>query len=271
MVFEFRILGTRGTTTVCSAEFLKYGGSTTSFRVKTDEGMIIIDAGTGISRVAKEISGLSSRLPITMLFTHFHLDHIAGLPSFHPLYSKKSAISIMADPRRHDNWRESLTTLIGKPYWPIGIGEADATMEMRNIPVEDDGMSLYGIDISWCSVPHPQQCLAFRLTDSKKSIVVATDVEYDAHRVSHDFLEFCHGADHMIYDAQYTPEEYKQHVGWGHSTWEIGAYIAQKADVKHLILTHHAPDRTDEEVDQIVEDARKKFPGTDAAVENMDL
>jgi ribonuclease BN (tRNA processing enzyme) len=270
-MLDFHILGTRGTTAVCSPEYLKYGGSTTSFRVKTDEGFIIIDAGTGVSRVAKEIGELSSPLPITMIFTHFHLDHLSGLPSFNPLYNKDAKISIMADPRRNDNWRESLTTLIGKPYWPIGIGEADATMEMKNIPVADESFSLYGIDIKWCNVPHPQQCLAFRLSDETKSIVVATDVEFDIDRVSHGFIEFCEGADHLIFDAQYTPEEYKHHIGWGHSTWEVAAYIANKAHVGQLLLTHHAPERTDDEIDKIIEDARRLFKNTDAAVEGMRL
>lgn len=270
-MLDFMILGTRGTTTVCSSEFLKYGGSTTSFRIKTDEGFIIIDAGTGISRVAKEIESLEYRPPITMLFTHFHLDHLTGLPSFNPLYNKKSKISIMADPRRNDNWRESLTTLIGKPYWPIGIGEADAAMEMINLPIDEGKLSLYGVDITWCKLPHPQQCLAYRISDRDQCIVVATDVEYNVDKIPDDFLVFCDGADYMIFDAQYTPEEYQKHVGWGHSSWEVAPLIASKANIEQLLLTHHAPERTDTAVKKIVKDARSLFANTAAAVEGMRL
>lgn len=268
-MFEFRILGTRGTTTVCSSEYLKYGGSTTCFSVRTEKGLIIIDAGTGISRIAADLKVSPSSLPMTMLFTHFHLDHIAGLPSFDPLYDKKSTISIMADPRRNDNWRESLTTLMGKPYWPIGLGEADAALAMKNIPVDDEKMELYGINVQWCSVPHPQKCLAYRFECSTKNIVVATDSEFDIGNISDKFLHFCTNADCLIYDAQYTPEEYAKHIGWGHSSWKTATHIAKTAKVKRLVLTHHAPDRKDSAIDAIVEQARKEFSNTDAAIENM--
>jgi ribonuclease BN (tRNA processing enzyme) len=248
-----------------------HGGCTTSFAAKTDTGLIIIDAGTGLPAVDSDIFESVSPLPVTMLFTHLHLDHLTGLPLFMPLYDKQSKISIMADPRRDEDWKAALSTLVDKPYWPIGIGEVASSMEMIDLPADQNSISLYGIDVSWFSVPHPQKCLSYRLSQPDKTIVVATDVEYAYDNVDREFVEFCRDADFLIYDSQYTPEEYQTRIGWGHSTWKVAAQIAQASNVGQLLLTHHAPNRTDDEIDQIVEDARGCFEHTSAAADGMSL
>jgi ribonuclease BN (tRNA processing enzyme) len=265
---EFIIRGTRGTVAACGKDFLKHGGHTTCLSLRTDEGLIIVDAGTGISHVAKEIAALDVPPPITMLFTHFHMDHVVGLPSFNPLYSKNACITIMADPRREQEWRETLTTFIDKPYWPIGLRESDAVY-MTDIPYESENMELYGATVSWFDVPHPQSCLAYRFEISGASVVVATDTEYALDDIDPAFIEFCRGADHLIHDAHFTSKEYEKHIGWGHSTNDVAARVANEAGVGQLILTHHAPGRIDDDIDSIVEETRKSFANTCAASSNM--
>lgn len=268
---QFIILGARGTMPACGAEFIKYGGNTTCFAMQNDHGVIIIDAGTGISHLARKIDSLSSIPQLTMLFTHFHLDHVLGLPCFNPLYNSDTTISIMADPRREHDWKDTLVTFMGKPYWPVGLGDTDAIMQLNNIPIDDGDMTIYGTRISWFSIPHPQNCLAFRMETGDKSLVIATDVEYDPDSISEDFINFCAKADYLLFDNHYTPEEYPKRVGWGHSTWKTATAAAERADVGQLILTHHSQSRTDAQIDTIVESARKVFPNTTAAVEDMVL
>ncbi|MFC1497062.1 MBL fold metallo-hydrolase [Verrucomicrobiota bacterium] len=246
-----------------------YGGNTSCFTVNTDTGNIIFDAGTGISFAAETLSNQPQPLPITMLFTHFHMDHLIGLPSFAPLYNKKANIQIMADPERDDDWKKTLKTIVGKPYWPVGLAETDAAMNLVDLPADKCSLNLYGIEISWFRVPHPQGCIAYRVNMPGKDIVIATDVEYREDDIDPAFINFCATADCLIFDAQYTPKEYLSHSGWGHSTWKVAVRAAIEAKVQKLVLTHHEPVRKDKDIESIVEDARKLFPETHAATENM--
>jgi phosphoribosyl 1,2-cyclic phosphodiesterase len=268
---EFTVRGARGTVPVSGGEFLEYGGRTTCFSVRVDDGLIVFDAGTGLSHVASSLTDIDRSVPISIVFTHFHLDHVVGLPYFTPFYRQSSDITVMADPRREDDWKGTLKTLIGKPYWPLGFSDFKAELHLRDLPVGDGVVDLYGVKISWFDVPHPQKCLAYRVELPDQVVVVATDVEYEAGEVDPGFVEFCRDADVLLHDATYTPEEYGRHRGWGHSTWEVAALTAGEAKVGRLILTHHAPDRTDDDVACTVEAARNVFPSTDAARENMVL
>ena len=268
---HFTIHGARGTLPATGQQYIKYGGNTSCYSIRTDQGIIVFDAGTGISHVAGEIAGQSKRLPITLLFTHFHMDHIIGFPCFDPVYARNESITIMADPRRRDNWRNTLKTFMGKPYWPIGLGETEAKMTLKDIPVKHDAIDVYGVRVSWFNVPHPQSCLAYRVETHKKTIIIATDVEYDREAISSSFVNFCHGADYLVFDAQYTPEEYPTHRGWGHSSWRTATRIACCAGVGRLVLTHHAPTRTDSELGRILKSSRQEFPETSLACEGMRL
>jgi len=270
-MWEFAIRGARGTIPACGSEYVRHGGNTTCFSLQTDTELLIIDAGTGIAQLGRELGSLAKLPPTTIFFTHFHLDHVIGLPCFDPVYRKEATITLMADPCRTSNWKETLNTLMGKPYWPVGLGETDATMKLEDLPVKEDRLERAGVKISWMRVPHPQQCLAYRLETPNSVVVIATDMEHDANMVQPAFLDFCRNADFLVCDAQYTPEEYPAHFGWGHSTWQAATLIAKQAKIKQLVLTHHAPTRTDKEVEAIVKAAQTVFPNTIAAAENMKL
>jgi ribonuclease BN (tRNA processing enzyme) len=102
--------------------------------------------------------------------------------------------------------------------------------------------------------------------------VVATDVEHGLERSDDDLLDLAAGADVLIYDAQYLPDEYEEEKqGWGHSTWEEAVAMAKRAEVGRLILTSHDPSRDDEGVAAIEEQARQVFADTDAAFEGMEI
>jgi len=254
---ELIIKGCRGTVPVCHRDFMKYGGSSTCFVIKTPKGPLIIDAGTGI----KGLSPITEAEEIFLLFTHFHLDHVAGLPVFGPLYDKHRKVTIMGDPLRKDKWRETLHNFMAKPYWPVGIGETAATLIMNDLgPCEK--LTIDDVEVTWMELPHPQGCLGFRISTPYYSAVIATDVEFSGGIITDKFVEFCHGADYLIFDAHYTPEEMIKFKGWGHSSWKTACAAAIAASVKNLILTHHAPERIDDEVSVIERNARELFPAT---------
>ncbi len=268
---KFTIHGARGTIPAPGKDFLKYGGNTTCFSLKTDQGIIVIDAGTGISALDRSIPKGNETPQITLLFTHFHLDHVIGLPVFHSLCNPNADITVMSDPDRLDDWQTTLKTIVSEPYWPVNLMNFGAHMRCRNLDHKKGILELYGARISWCRVWHPQQCLAYRIQTPECVIVIATDTEHGNAKFDALFLEFCQNADFLIYDAHYTPEEYIAHKGWGHSTWKEGVRIAHEAHVRKLILTHHDQNRHDDQVDDMINLARKFFPETYGAYEGMVL
>jgi len=268
---RFIIRGTRGTLPACGTDFVRYGGHTTCFTLQTPQGMIIFDAGTGLLSADHALAGIRPALPMHFLFTHFHVDHIIGLPCFSPLYNAAATITMMGDPGRHPTWKTTLASFMSKPYWPVGFGEVAAAPRLTDLPARDGEMEIMGIHVRWMQVPHPQDCLAYRLDLPECSIVIGTDLEYTPDTLAPDFTAFCSQADFLIFDAQYTPDEYPAHRGWGHSTWEAGTVLAQRAGVHHLILTHHAPERTDAGVDAIVKAAQTAFADTTGARAGMEL
>ena len=229
-----------------------------------------MDAGTGIVSLGDELVRRATLPPIRILFTHLHLDHVIGLPTFKPLFRKDARITLMGSSTSSGRWRQALSTMFGKPLWPVGLSDVEATVRFEDL--EGRGpRTLCGIQVSWCPVRHPQGCLSFRIETSDGVIVLATDREHGDRQRDRAFLSFCRGADILIHDAQYTPEESHRRRGWGHSTWEQAARVAKAAGVRKLVLTSHDPSRSDAQVDRIVAKARRIFPNTVGAAEGLVL
>jgi phosphoribosyl 1,2-cyclic phosphodiesterase len=259
------IHGTRGTMAVSGRAFNRFGGETTCLSLATRQGILIIDAGTGIITLGDQLMRRNILPPITIMFTHFHLDHVIGLPLFKPLYRQGASITFMADLRRQANWPDCLRALVVPPFWPMPLQRFGAAIRFQSLPRQNRRMRKYGVEIAWHSLRHPQQCLAYRLSTRKRSFVIATDHELDADNTDASFTDFCRGASVLIADAQYTPAEYAARRGWGHGTWSACARLAVKAGVGKLILTHHNRCRTDAQIDRLVRQAQRIFPATCAA------
>ncbi|MFH1477984.1 MAG: MBL fold metallo-hydrolase [Verrucomicrobiota bacterium] len=265
----FTIHGTRGTTAVSGRAFNRYGGATTCFSLATRQGILIVDAGTGIIALGDQLMHQNDLPPITILFTHFHLDHVIGLPLFKPLYRRGASITLMADPRRKENWPDCLQKLVAPPFWPLALRRFDATIRLQPLPRHKRRMKVYGVEIAWHPLRHPQQCLAYRFETKHRTCVFATDHELDAVATNGNLNNFCRGVSVLIADAQYTLAEYADHHGWGHGTWAACARLAATAGVGKLILTHHDRLRTDAQIARLVRQARRIFPATHAARSGM--
>ncbi|MCX6993082.1 MAG: MBL fold metallo-hydrolase [Kiritimatiellaeota bacterium] len=265
----FTIHGARGTMAVSGRAFSRYGGETTCFSLATRQGILIVDAGTGIIALGDQLMRQSDLPPITIMFTHLHLDHVIGLPLFKPLYRKGASITLMADPHRKENWPGCLRTLVAPPFWPLDLWHFGAAIRFQPLPRQNRRMRTYGVEIAWHPLRHPQQCLAYRLGIQKHSVVIATDNELDADTANGGFTDFCRGASVLIADAQYTTAEYFTKHGWGHGTWAACARLAATAGVGRLILTHHDRRRQDAQIDRLVRQAQRIFPATHAARSGM--
>ncbi len=267
---KFKVYGTRGSSPVSGKSVEHFGGETSCFTFETPSGLLVIDAGSGMMRLAQDLEKREHLPPITILFTHFHLDHLIGLPSFSMLHKPGVKVDVMGDSVLFPAWEKTLNTLMQEPLWPVDFKSLVADVNVKNLPKDKKSIDLYGMNVSWCAVQHPQGCLAYRISVGDKSIVLATDREY-AQDEDAVFVPFAKNTDVLIHDAQYTPEEYPEYKGWGHSTWEHAIDLREKVGAKKLLLTSHAPFRDDAAVRSIVELARASYKNTEAVYTGMEF
>ncbi len=262
---RLKFWGVRGSTPTPDIQNLAYGGNTPCVEVRSDENEVFIfDGGSGVRYLGQSLleEFKSQKLGLHLFLTHYHWDHIQGIPFFLPLYKLDNEITFYAS-RELGPLQERLQGQMSKPYFPVSL----AVGAHRNF-VELAGEIRFG---SLCIHPfplfHPQGACGYRIESPGGSVVYATDREHGDARLDAVMREYCQGAGILIYDAQYTPEEYVVHAGWGHSTWREATQVARDAGVKQLVLFHHDPWHSDQMMLDIVRQARTHFENTIVATE----
>ena len=264
---RLEVHGARGSYPLYDERCRRYGGNTSSYSLETSEGLLLIDAGTGLARLGEALAQRKTLPSITLLLTHVHLDHVIGLPAFKPLLRPDAQLTILLEPRYAQSWRQALTGLIGKPYWPVELLQFGSKIRFEELPAGP--LTRHGVVIDRCAISHPQGALCYRLQMGGQSIVLATDREQGDASMDRALIQFARGTDVLLHDAQYTPEELPSRRGWGHSTWEQAARAASEIGAKSLVLVSHDPGRGDDDIDRMVEQARRVFANTVAAHEGM--
>lgn len=264
--------GVRGSMPTSGKDKNKYGGYTSCYYLVTSEGeWIIVDAGTGIKNLGESLLRQcgESLIEIHLLMTHFHLDHIIGLPYFAPLYSPRTILNIYADSSPEET-EKYLCGLMGARYFPVEFGETPSKKVYKKIPEKE--FNIGGVSISYCPLTHPQTSVSYKLQEKEKKIVFATDTEHSEEGLDLRLASFAREADIFVYDAMFTPEEYQsKRQGWGHSTWLEGTKLANEAGVRKLYLSHFNPDHSDNQIDEFISLAREKFPQTYGATEGLTI
>jgi ribonuclease Z len=264
--------GVRGSTPTPQPENLRYGGNTPCVEVRVNGSQYIFDCGTGLRQLGKQMLAEAQGKPITsnIFLTHFHWDHIQGLPFFWPLYENKAHRFTLHSSTRTPNFQIALERQMADPYFPVRMDQIKAQMAFFDIG--EDRIAFDDCAITSISLNHPQGCLGFRIETEKRAVVYATDNEPGVAKFDRNVRKLAKNADVLIYDAQFLPEEYENgRRGWGHSTWVEAVSVANDAGVKELILFHHDPDHDDACVDAIVRQAQQNFPQTRAAAEGMEI
>ena len=263
-----RFWGVRGSIPTPGAEQVEIGGNTPCIEVAVDnQRPVVLDAGTGLRPLGLDLVRRNGRRggEAFVLLSHLHWDHIQGIPFFAPMYEPDWAIAFHAV-LPEDELSRVVRTQTSQPYFSA---ESAIRAKLSCEQICLDGMEAGGMTIRPFPLNHPGGTVGFRIEANGHSIVYASDHEHGDASIDQGLRDEARRADLLIWDSQYTPDDYDSHKGWGHTTWLEGTRVAADAGVKQLILFHHDPQRSDEEVKRIEEDARREFENTLAAREGL--
>ncbi len=273
MSTKIRFWGVRGSIASPGAETAGVGGNTSCVEIMAGKTRLICDAGTGMRGLGQAMVAEGPG-EVTLLLSHLHWDHIQGLPFFLPAYVPGNRIAVVGRRTAEMGVGDALEHQMRAPVFPVRFGELAADVGFHHV-VPGQAMHVGDAVVRCAAGNHPGGVLAYRIEHEGRAVVYATDTEHYS-CIDPALLELARGADVLIYDAQYTPDEYagavgRSKVGWGHSTWEAATELAERAGVSELVLFHHDPQRTDDGVAAIERIARTRFRDTVAAREGLTL
>jgi phosphoribosyl 1,2-cyclic phosphodiesterase len=269
---EVTFYGCRGSVPVCAKGYHEFGGNTTCVLLSAEdsERVGILDAGTGIRRLGQRIMADEQlrEKPITIAFTHFHWDHIQGLPFFEPAYVAGKKISLLALGRARpiDDLERVFARPMQQEYFPVQLAQMGAAFEYL-LPQDDTHVFPKSV-VTARQHAHPGSAYTYRVVKGRKSVVFCTDIVV-GDSIDSWIVALSRGADLLIHDSQYTPVELPERRGWGHSSYEQAIECARLAGVKRLVLTHHDPDHDDAFLREIERKCQDLFPNCTLAREGM--
>jgi len=250
--------GTRGSSAVAGADYMRYGGNSSCLEIRAGDDLIIIDAGTGIRPLGELLISSKAR-KIHLFLGHTHWDHITGFPFFSPIYDPEVRLSIWAPVGFELDTRELLVKMLAAAFFPVRLEDIRARIEFHDLR-DSEQVSIGDLTIAAHYAYHPGATLCFRITRGKQSVGYVTDNEflcgYHGHPAAIDYshpllqpyqsqIEFLKHVDLLVHEAQYTPFEYQERVGWGHSSISNASILVKHTQARDWIVTHHDPKHTD--------------------------
>lgn len=263
--------GTRGSIPTPEPTYMRYGGDTSCVEVRSGDTLVILDAGTGIRKLGHTLM----HDPLFggkgyIFLSHFHWDHIQGIPFFQPAFCPGNEFYIHGAFKVDSRLEDALRGQMGSLYFPVKMSDMPSSLHF--IELLEETIRVGNLVVTSRHLNHPQGAFGYRIEDEDAVVAYATDNEPwpDRHR-DEKLFELARDADLLIFDSQFTPDDYEAHRGWGHSTWMDAIEVAKAAGVKTLCLFHHDPYREDDQIDTILEKARKLFPETIMASRELTL
>jgi phosphoribosyl 1,2-cyclic phosphodiesterase len=265
MSFTIRFWGTRGSIPSPGAATVRYGGNTPCLELRTEQGwLVILDAGTGIRELGRSLQerAAGSAIAGDIFLTHAHWDHIQGIPFFAPLFHKGNRFTIWGSRSLQTSIDRVVRDQMSPVVFPVAFEELQARIDFQELSEEQCAGE--GYEVVAMAVRHPGGALAYRFTEGitpgnvgERGLVYVSDNELSP-RAKYDdppkwrerFVEFARGAAVLVHDTMFTTQEYDSFVGWGHSTYDDAVELALDAEVEKLVLFHHRPERTDDDVDR---------------------
>ncbi len=302
---KVRFWGVRGSIPVPGPKTNRYGGNTSCVEIRPHAAdPIIVDAGTGIRRLGQSLMEGAlgeGRGRAHLLISHTHWDHIQGLPFFSPLYQDGNQLEVYARQRDDTHLRAVFASQTEDPYFPVPFDVLKADVQFREL-VDGQAFAIDGANVRCTRLNHPWIAMAYRIDVDGASVVYSSDTApFRDILLEHEFIktppelgapldpadaatltamrdglvELCRDVDLLIYDTQFTPEEYAAKPHWGHSTPDDAIAVALDAGAKSLALYHHAPARSDDQQDAIYAEYKERLSGSDlellCAYEGMEV
>ena len=268
MGLNLQFWGTRGSIPSPGPQTVRYGGNTPCVELRTTDGwLVILDAGTGIRELGRSLMDRANGKPIKgdIFLTHAHWDHIQGIPFFAPIFQAGNHFTIWGSKSLETSIDRVVRDQMSPVVFPVTFDELDARIDFQDLGEEKrDG---HGYTVRAMHVQHPGGALAYRFTDGggdDRALVYVSDNELadiPAYQSGPGWrqamTEFVRGASVLVHDTTYTADEYALHRGWGHSTYVETVDFAIEAGVETLVLFHHKPERSDDEIDRWVAECRE--------------
>jgi phosphoribosyl 1,2-cyclic phosphodiesterase len=270
---HLRFWGVRGSYASPRHGHLGVGGNTACIELRVDDHLVICDGGTGIIQLGEELLAEGRFKEAMVLFTHYHWDHICGLPFFVPAFLPDWTLHFFGPGDNAEDIERRISAQMKAPYFPVETETWQARIDY--LPPQRGGFTYGPIGITYYHAFHPGVTYGYRFTINGRVIVYASDnevlfleksiadrlhefsdeehpmLEQIKHEERDAELDAMRGADILIHDAQYTPEDYEKKRGWGHSCYIDTVNCAIDAGVKELYLFHHDPANDDAAVEQI--------------------
>ncbi len=248
---RLKFWGVRGSIACPGPKTVRYGGNTSCVEVRCGQDLLILDAGTGLRGLAESLKQ-GQALKANLFLTHTHLDHVCGFPFFQPLFKASTSLNIWGGHLSSGRpVRQVFHSLMMDPLWPIQLDDLKAGITFHDFIAGDALTPIDGVEVQTAALNHPNGATGYRINYQGKSVCYVTDTEHFADRIDENIVGLADNADILIYDSTYTPDDYKNRVGWGHSTWEEGVKVAKQAGVKKFIVFHHNPEHNDDDMDLI--------------------
>ncbi len=273
------VWGVRGSLAAPGGETLRYGGNTACAEVRLEDGtLVILDAGTGLRPLGVQLD--TDPPPIVhLLLSHLHLDHLQGLAFFPPSWDKDVEFHIWG-PSSRDGLQTSIEKYFSPPLFPVHLSELPAQIHFRHAPQQPWHIGAARIQAE--PVTHRGPTLGYRIEEKGRSLAYLPDHEpaRDCNLVTArpDRISgygVAQGVDVLLHDAQYTDKEYAKREGWGHSSVKQATLFAKIAQAERLVLFHHDPMHSDDQLESMLERVRELYDGRGAepilAHEGMEL
>jgi phosphoribosyl 1,2-cyclic phosphodiesterase len=261
---QARVWGCRGSLAAPGAETVRYGGNTSCIEVRLASGhVLVLDAGTGIRALgaAMESDPVDE---VHILLTHLHMDHLQGLGFFRPLFRPGVDVHIWGPPSPVQSLADRIAIYLSPPLFPVALSDIPSTLTFHN--ASEDPVTIGSATVRAANVAHQGPTVGYRIEEAGRSFAYLPDHEpslgveladqppswISGHDVARD-------VDVLFHDAQYGDDEYPNHVGWGHSAFEHVISFARKAEVGTVVLFHHDPYHTDDELDQLLAAAHERW------------
>lgn len=250
--------GTRGSLPMNTPDHRQFGGNTSCVSLTAGDSRIILDAGSGLIHAGAEFMAGKTR-EIDICFSHFHSDHICGLPFFKPFFDPSFTVRLHSFGINEATLHDAVDSYLSRPIFPITLADFQAEVQFIHHD-EHEEIDIGAFTLSSMPIPHPGGAHALKARAGGKTFVYATDTEHVPGTPNQDLIAFMRQADMAIYDCTFEDHEFEARRGWGHSTWQEGIRLAKAAEVKKFGIFHHEPERNDTQLLAIEKQAQADLP-----------